>query len=545
MKAKRTRKEYMVFGILIAVILIAGAISIASIFRLNGNARVVNFAGIVRGGTQKLIKEEIMGWYNTQNDATFSENSKWYPDDALQNKLDTIVEELLSGKGPNGLTVLPDKEYLGNMQKVKESWAKLKDLIGKVRNGDEPSDLFAASQDYFALVNDTVFSAETYSNTQVKTSIIILIAVNALSLFIMLAIMFYYTRRIANPLSVLSSYLHCAATTGEIALKPEDTKVIKKYSHNNDEVGNCIKSVASFVNRMIDISKDLELIASGDLTADCVILSEKDIMGNSLRHMNQTLNKMFEDIKITTEQVYTNSAQIAENAQELARGSVQQTATVEQLSDSIADIAEKTKHNAQMAEQSAKLAVAIKQDAEKGSNQMNDMISATHEINQASQNISKVIKVIDDIAFQTNILALNAAVEAARAGQQGKGFAVVAEEVRNLAAKSAEAAKDTGGLIANSMEKAELGAHIAEETAASLMDIVSGINESSQIAVEIANSSAEQTIGIEQINSSIDQVTQFVKQNSSTADIEAATSQELNEQANVLEELVSQFKLKT
>jgi methyl-accepting chemotaxis protein len=253
---------------------------------------------------------------------------------------------------------------------------------------------------------------------------------------------------------------------------------------------------------------------------------------------------MFSEINNATTQVSGGSKQIADGAQTLAQGSTQQAAAVEQLSSSISEIAQKTKDNAAEANRAAGLSETVRRNAEKGSAQMGEMIQAVKDINEASNSIQKVIKVIDDIAFQTNILALNAAVEAARAGQHGKGFAVVAEEVRNLAAKSAAAASDTGTLIANSMEKAGLGAKIAEETAVSLNEIVDGINESSKIVSEIAASSEEQSMAISQINNGIDQVAQVVQQNSATSEESAATAEELSGQSSVLEDLVGQFQLK-
>ena len=373
-------------------------------------------------------------------------------------------------------------------------------------------------------------------------TIIIALIVVAAIISIFLAI--YIANMISRPLLPMSNFFEKAGTTGDITLGEVDKKAIAKYAENKDELGQLMRAAARFVGKINEVSDVLEIVSSGDLSHDANVLTDKDTMGLSLRHMLENLNNMFSEINSATRQVSTGSKQIADGAQSLAQGSTEQAATVQQLSSSISAISEKTRENADMASRAADLASEIMQNAEKGSSQMNDMTDAVREINQASQSISKVIKVIDDIAFQTNILALNAAVEAARAGQHGKGFAVVAEEVRNLAAKSAEAAKDTGGLIQNSMEKAELGARIAGETAESLAEIVSGIDQSHKLVNEIAKSSEEQTAGITQVNVGIDQVAQVVQQNSATAEESAAASQEMSSQSNMLENLISQFTLK-
>ena len=376
------------------------------------------------------------------------------------------------------------------------------------------------------------------------TMFIIIIAVIVVAVVVALTLAVYISGLISKPLTLLASFMKKAGSTGDLALSPQDVESIKKFSTIKDEIGQTVSGAASFVAHVTNISKELEIIAGGDLTSTMNTLSKDDTMGNSLKNLLSNLNSMFGEIQSSTAQVATGSKQIAGGSQSLAQGSTEQAASVQQLSSSIAEIAQKTKGNADMAGRASTLAGDIKTSAEKGSRQMDEMMTAVRDINASSQNISKVIKSIDDIAFQTNILALNAAVEAARAGQHGKGFAVVAEEVRNLAAKSADAAKDTESLIADSIQKAELGSRIADDTASSLVEIVDGISESSQLIGDIAKSSEEQSESIEQINHGIDQVAQVVQQNSATAEQSAAASEEMSGQSMMLEELISRFKLK-
>ena len=355
----------------------------------------------------------------------------------------------------------------------------------------------------------------------------------------------YMAGLIGKPMKILSEYAMYMGRDGDIVISPQARATMDLYNSRKDEVGEMFRALELLVGYMNECSEESGLIAEGDLTVNVVVRSDKDVLSHQLKTMVEKLHSMFVEITEASMQVSTGASEIAGGAQTLAQGSTEQSTTVEALSASTAEISEKTKANAQMADKASELAQNIKENAEKGSRQMDEMVGAVNEIHAASQDISKVIKVIDDIAFQTNILALNAAVEAARAGQHGKGFAVVADEVRTLAAKSAEAAKDTGVLILSSMEKAEYGARIAKETAESLADIVAGINESSEIIHEIAEASAKQTDGIVQVDAGIDQVANVVQQNSAIAEQSAAASQELSKQSDMLRGLLAKFKLKS
>ena len=381
-------------------------------------------------------------------------------------------------------------------------------------------------------------------NSSRGTIIVVLLGILAAILAVTVFLGLHVSNLISKPIKALSAYMHKAGTTGDIIPTEKEERELETNYAIRDEIGQLTRDCGAFVDQVVGMAKELEAIADGDLTMEISLLSEKDTIGLAMRKMLSNLNNMFSDINSSAAQVSSGSQQIADGAQSLAHGSTKQAATVQELSASTTEIADKTKMNAEMAGKAATLADTIKSNAEKGSRQMDEMVSAVNEISQASQSISKVIKVIDDIAFQTNILALNAAVEAARAGQHGKGFAVVADEVRTLAAKSAEAAKDTGAIISNSMEKSEHGARIAKDTAESLSEIVSGINESSEIISEIARASEAQSTGIAHINSGIDQVATVVQQNSATAQESAAASEQLSGQASTLDGLIAQFKLK-
>jgi methyl-accepting chemotaxis protein len=305
--------------------------------------------------------------------------------------------------------------------------------------------------------------------------------------------------------------------------------------------------IANYIRKSINILMEAaEKIASGDLNVQITIDSRDELgqLAQAFDKMSNNVNTAMENINSASEQVASGSKNVSESSISLSQGATEQASSVEELSSSLEEISSQTKLNAQNADKANSLTETAKTNAGTSNAYMHDMLRAMTEINASSTGISKIIKVIDEIAFQTNILALNAAVEAARAGQHGKGFAVVAEEVRNLAARSAKAAKETTDMIEGSIGKVNEGTKIANQTAEALTEIVQIVTEVAELVEKIASASNEQSIALEQINQGVIQVSEVVQSNSSTAEESASASEQLSAQAELLKETVSQFKLR-
>ncbi len=327
----------------------------------------------------------------------------------------------------------------------------------------------------------------------------------------------------------LRTILNAEKTTGASFEKA------KSYIKKNNipllvEMNKAVKLIEAEANKRVEHMKNVQLISF--IVEVCLFLGGMLLVRTSVIN---PINEVITHLSEGSQQIARASGDISTTSQTLAQSTADQASSLEETSSSLEEMSSMTKQNADNAKSANQLAAQARNASKSGNESILKMIAAMNEINESSNKVSKIIKVIEEIAFQTNLLALNAAVEAARAGEAGKGFAVVAEEVRSLAQRCASAAKDTSGLIEESVQRAKNGSHIASEAEASLKEILGSIEKVATLVNEISSASQEQAQGVGQINSAVTQMDSVTQQNASNAEESAAASEELSAQAGKLE----------
>ncbi|MFC4099895.1 methyl-accepting chemotaxis protein [Paenibacillus xanthanilyticus] len=538
------------FGFMLALLVAVGVYATMSLSNVNEESTIISeiwLPGVKEANAMDtMISDYRIVEY--QHVISTSKQQMAELDKAISQKKNEISDVIASYEK----TIIEDIDAR-NFQAVKNEWNHYLTISGEVltlsrqlqtnqamlrMNGDSAEMFESVSSKLIELVKYNEISAQkaseqgdkTYANTR-----LIIIIVIAAAVIICLAVSILIINSIVRPLRSLTQAADKLAV-GDVNVNVRST--------TKDEIGLLMGAFENMIANIREQAQAAERIAAGDLTVSIHVRSEQDLLGRKLQELVDNMNDVMSNINSSAEQVASGSGQVSASSVALSQGATEQASAVEELSASLEEISSQTNLNAQNAGHANELAETLKENAVNGNRQMGEMLSAMEQINDASANISKIIKVIDEIAFQTNILALNAAVEAARAGQHGKGFAVVAEEVRNLAARSAGAAKETTDMIEGSIKKAEIGTKIARETAAELEQIVSGIERVAALVGNIAISSNEQASGISQINQGIMQVSQVVQTNSATSEESAAASEELSSQASMLKDMVGRFTLK-
>ena len=557
---KIAKKLTAVFAIIIACFCIAVVATILGMnnvgnsyesFYVNSHEAIVRSSNI-RIQLQTAIKSVSLATVDSDSSNT---NSYVSETEEAMNMVTTELEWFRNNYDGD-LSLL--NQFESKMNAVKDLRNKISTLALENTAASNASAQQLLTDEYNPKVNDAIEDLRSFADsvdvlgqkdfdtsTRVRNMLLIvaiLLSVAAIVIAVILALMLI--RAIVPPIREIQK--------GMEEIEAGNLDVQLKYE-SRDELGQLSDSVRGMVDSLKAIIHDEDYLFAelGNGNFDVQTRNADKYVGDftsiltSIIKLRDNLNSTLMQINQSADQVSAGSDQVSSGAQALSQGATEQASSVEELAATINEISGNVKANAENAREASRKAAQVKDQAGESSRRMQEMLSAMTDISSSSGEIGKIIKTIEDIAFQTNILALNAAVEAARAGEAGKGFAVVADEVRSLASKSADASNSTSALIENSLRAVLNGTRIADDTAKNLSDVVSGVKDVVATIGQISNDSTEQADAIGQVTQGIDQVSSVVQTNSATAEESAAASEELSGQAQLLKKLISQFRLIT
>lgn len=437
----------------------------------------------------------------------------------------------------------------------KQEYEKIKGVINNGNTKTINKLIVDEKSDYFLAYMDVAENAGTLYDNEIEKGILfkenvtkkvrkvwaICVVMSTCTIIGAIVIGIYITRKIRQPIEELE------IAANKMSLGDFDIEIDYESEDELGSLSNSMISMSNTIKAMIgDVVNVLQEIASGNFDVEPKVeyIGVFNSIEKSLEHITNELSDTMSQINVASDQVQSASDQVASGAQMLSQGTTEQAGSIEELSATIAEISNQVKETAKNAQEANVLYTDAGREVKDGNEKMKNMIVAMDEISSTSNEIGRIIKTIDDIAFQTNILALNAAVEAARAGEAGKGFAVVADEVRNLAEKSAQAAKNTSTLIENSINAVENGTSIVDNTSQSLQRILDKTNKVVSLLDRIAKGSEEESDAINQVTLGLEQISAVVQTNSATSEESAAASEELSGQAQILKSLIDDFNLK-
>lgn len=500
----------------------------------------------MRRTLQKCIKSISIGLMSdsTQKEESFNEARQMLDD------MEALFKEVeqLDSTYDNEIA-----EMRSLLQQGEEHWNETMALSDAGKT-EEARDYFLANYEpLLEETNDIVIGlhdkvdasvGQTYRSSSDMQSVIhtITLVIAVLAVIVTLILSAYLGRQLTKPISEIErAALQLAEGSLDVDISYE----------SKDELGILADSMRKLSYSLREIISDINYLL-GEMAAGNFNLHSKvrelyvgdfGAILESLREIKNYLSDTLSQINQSADQVASGSVQVSDGSQALSQGATEQASSIEELAATVTEISDQVKDNAQNAEAAHRAANQVGAEMENSNQKMQEMIQAMENISKSSSEIGKIIKTIEDIAFQTNILALNAAVEAARAGTAGKGFAVVADEVRSLASRSAQASANTSALIENSLQAVERGTSIAGETAQALVQAVEGAHSITDIVSKISTASSEQAQALAQITEGVDQISSVVQTNSATAQESAAASEELSDQAQLLKNFVARFRL--